>query len=91
MNTVPKMTIPSVLPTRKQRFGAALKLLGVTQVAWCELQGCTVTHLNLVLGGKRPGGRQLNAAIDEWIERGLGKDFGKDPPVRRPRRAQRLA
>jgi len=86
------MTIPSVVPTRKQRFGAALKLLGLIQVRWCAAQGVTVTHLNMVLAGTRPGGRRLNTAIDEVIERGLGKEFGKDPPaIKRPRRAQRLA
>lgn len=67
------MTLPDVIPTRKQRFDAALNLGGFTVTEWLEKHGgVSYTHLYLVLNGARPGGPELNAAIDELIEKYLG-------------------
>lgn len=66
------MTLPDVAPTRKQRFDAALKLLGIPMKDWCsEHYRVSWVHLNRVLADEREGSAELNAAIDSTIERGL--------------------
>jgi hypothetical protein len=66
------MTLPDSSPTRKQRFEAALKLAGITLRDWSNDFGVDGTHVGRVLSGERTGGAELNAAIDETIERHLG-------------------
>lgn len=69
------MTLPDVTPTRKQRFDAAVKLSGLSLDRWLEeyAGGISRTHLYLVLTEERKGGAELNAAIDELIEKYLGQ------------------
>jgi hypothetical protein len=66
------MTLPDSSPTRKQRFEAALKLAGLTLRDWSNDFGVDGTHVGRVLSGERPGGAELNDAIDMTIARYLG-------------------
>lgn len=66
------MTLPDTIPTRKQRFEAALKLADLTLDEWCELHGVSRTHVYLCFEGKRQAGPELNASIDATIEKYLG-------------------
>jgi hypothetical protein len=66
------MTLSDREPTRKQRFNAALDLAGITREDWrTKVFPIGNTHLNEVLNGERPGGAELNAAIDALIARYL--------------------
>lgn len=67
------MTLPDVRPTRKQRFEAALKLADLTMEQWAgDHAGVSRQHLTLVFNGERTASAELNAAIDELIEKYLG-------------------
>jgi hypothetical protein len=67
------MSLPDVIPTRKQRFDAALRLSGLTLEQWlAEHGGVSRQHLNEVLKGERVAGPELSAAIGELIEKYLG-------------------
>jgi hypothetical protein len=66
------MTLPANQPTRKQRFNAALDLAGITNEAWRrDHHQVSAQHLNEVLNGPREGSAELNAAIDDLIDRYL--------------------
>ena len=65
------MTLPDVVPTRKQRFDAALKLAALSYDEWADMHGVTRQHLRLVLSGEREASAELNAAIDATIEKYL--------------------
>lgn len=67
------MTLPDTQPTRKQRFNAALALAGLTNIQWRrEHYDVSQWHLDLVLSGEREGGPELNAAINELINKYFG-------------------
>lgn len=62
------MSLPATVPTRKQRFEAALKLAGLTIERWrTEVYPVSWTHLDMVLNGEREGSAALNGAIDGLI------------------------
>ena len=62
------MSLPDVVPTRKQRFEAALKLAGLTVERWrTDVYPVSWTHLNAVFEGERDGSAALNGAIDDMI------------------------
>ena len=73
------MTLPTVVPTRKQRFEAALKLAGMTVEEWrATVYRVSAQHLGEVWkndldaeAGRMPSA-ELNAAIDSTIEKYLG-------------------
>jgi hypothetical protein len=64
--------LPDNVPTRKQRFNAALDLAGLTQEAWrTQYYSVSAQHLNEVLNGERTASAGLDAAIDEVIAKYL--------------------
>lgn len=55
--------------TRKSRFAAALKLTGMTQKQWAEVQGgVSTTQLNEFLNGHR-----VSAPLTEKVDRFIAK------------------
>lgn len=64
------MTVSLPTPDRKQRFRAALALLGQTQEQFAESYGVTPSHLSRVVNGGRDSG-SLDRAIDDFIARTL--------------------
>lgn len=67
------MSLPDTVPTRKQKFGAAIRLSSMSMADWCERHGVTYQHVNRVLSGERDASAELNAAIDATIDKYLGK------------------
>lgn len=66
------MTLPDVIPTRKQRFLAALELASLSLEAWCAMHEVSRTHVFLVFKGERVPSAELNASIDATILKYLG-------------------
>lgn len=66
-------TLPDSKPTRKQRFDAALRLAGLSIEQWrTRYYRVSWQHLNEVFKGERTASAELNAAIDEVIQKYLG-------------------
>jgi hypothetical protein len=66
------MNLPDIVPTRKQRFEAALKLAGLTMEQWrTDVYPVSWTHLDAVFANERVGSAALNGAIDALIDKYL--------------------
>lgn len=57
-------------PSRKTAFQAALVLARMTQAEFAHREGCSPSHLSLVLDGKRESER-ITVAIDAFTARHL--------------------
>ena len=60
--------LPDTVPTRKQRFDAALKLAGLTLNGFCDINHVSRGHLRAVFAGERDASARVNDAIDTLIE-----------------------
>lgn len=57
--------------SRKALFKAALAIAEITQDAWAEREGITVSHLSAVLRGQRDS-RSLVERVDAFIAQHVG-------------------